>query len=189
MINDWLVPVSMGVGLSAAAGFRVFVPLFVASVSARFGILTLQEDLAWISSWPAIACFATATLVEIAAYHIPFVDNLLDTVNGPLAMAVGTILAVSVLPTDQEWMRWIYGIIVGGGTAGVIHAGTSLVRLASTKATAGVGNQIVATGEHAASLGVSVGSLIMPVLVAIVATAMVVYILTRIKRVLRSVRR
>lgn len=186
MINEWLVPVSMGIGLSAAAGFRVFVPMLVASVSARFGILTLQDDLAWISSWPAIACFATATLVEIAAYHIPFVDNLLDTVNGPLAMAVGTLLAVAVLPPDQDWMRWVYGIAVGGGTAGVIHAGTSLLRLASSKATAGVGNQLVATGEHAASLGVSIGSLLLPVLVAVLATAMVVFILTRIGRVFRS---
>jgi hypothetical protein len=188
MITDWLVPVAMGIGLSAAAGFRVFVPMLVAAVSARFGILPLQDSLSWLSSWAAIACFATATVVEVAAYHIPFVDHLLDAVNGPLAMAAGTILAVSVLPADQEWMRWIYGILVGGGTAGVIHAGTSLLRLASTKTTAGLGNSVVASGEHAASLGVSVGSLFMPVLVALFVVATLLYILTRIKGLLKSER-
>ncbi len=179
MFTEWVIPAAMGVGLSAAAGFRVFVPMLVAAVSARMGILPLQESLSWISSWPAIACFGTATLIEIAAYYIPIVDNLLDTVNGPLAMAAGTVLAVSVLPADQEWMRWIYGVLVGGGTAGIIHAGTSLLRLASTKTTAGLGNPVVATGEHAASLGMSVGSLFMPVIVAALVVASVFYILTK----------
>lgn len=180
MITEWAVPVAMGIGLSAAAGFRVFVPMLVAAVASRAGLLPLQDGLSWISSWPAIACFATATAVEVAAYHIPFVDNLLDAVNGPLAVAAGTVLAVSVLPADQEWMRWLYGIIVGGGTAGVIHAGTSLLRLASTKTTAGLGNSVVASGEHAASLGVSVGSLFMPLLVAVLVVGTLLYILTRI---------
>ena len=183
MFADWVIPVSMGVGLSAAAGFRVFVPMLVASVAARMGILPLQEGLSWISSWTAIACFGTATVIELAAYYIPFVDNLLDAVNGPLAMAAGTVLAVSVLPADQEWIRWIYGIIVGGGTAGVIHAGTSLLRLASTKTTGGLGNSVVATGEHAASFGMSVGALLIPVLVALAVATGILYILSRLSSV------
>ena len=180
MLTDWVLPAAIGIGLSAGAGFRVFVPLLVASVASRMGLLPLQESQAWISSWPAIVCFATATLVETAAYYLPFVDNILDAVNAPLAMAAGTILAVSVLPADQEWLRWIFGILVGGGTAGAVHAGTSLIRLASTKTTAGLGNGIVATGENAASIGLSVLTLFIPVLIASSVAVLLAYLLWRL---------
>lgn len=180
MLTDWVLPAAIGIGLSAGAGFRVFVPLLVASVAARLGLLPLQESQAWISSWPAIVCFATATLVEAVAYYVPFVDNILDAVNAPLSMAAGTILAVSALPGDHEWLRWIFGILVGGGTAGAVHAGTSLIRLASTKTIAGLGNGIVATGENAASIGLSVLSLFIPLLIAALVTALLAYMLWRV---------
>jgi len=51
----------VGVGLSAACGFRVFVPLLVMSAAARSGHLELAEGFAWIGSWPALAAFAVAT--------------------------------------------------------------------------------------------------------------------------------
>jgi len=56
----------------------------------------------------------------------------------------------SVLPIDNDLLKWISGLIVGGGAAATIQGGSVLTRLASSKLTAGSGNPIVATGEHAA---------------------------------------
>jgi hypothetical protein len=182
MTQEWIIPLALGLGLSASAGFRVFVPLLVAAVAARTGILPLHENFSWMSSWPAIVCFGTATIAEIAAYYIPLVDNFLDAINAPLAIAGGTLLATSVLPADSELVKWIIGLLVGGGSAGMIHAGTSLLRFASTKTTAGTGNALVATGEHAAAFGISVSTLFIPVLMSILVIALVGYLLYRLTR-------
>lgn len=180
MPTDWIVPLALGLGLSASAGFRVFVPLLVASLAAKSGILPLQDSFAWMSSWPAIICFGTATVAEIAAYYIPVVDNFLDAINTPLAVAGGTLLATSVLPADMDFVKWIIGLLVGGGSAGIIHAGTSLLRLASTKTTAGTGNAVVATGEHAAAFGLSISAIFVPVVVGIVVLILVVFLVRKV---------
>jgi hypothetical protein len=178
MTQTWIIPLALGLGLSASAGFRVFVPLLVAAIAARTGILPLNDSFSWMSSWPAIICFGTATVAEIAAYYIPVVDHFLDAINAPLAIAGGTLLATSVLPMDTDMLRWMLGLIVGGGSAGIIHAGTSVLRLASTKTTAGMGNAVVATGEHVASIGLSISTLFVPMLVAIMVIALLAWVLS-----------
>ena len=179
MSTEWIIPAALGLGLSASAGFRVFVPLLAAAVAARTGIIPMNESFSWMSSWPAIICFGTATFFEILAYYIPFVDNFLDAVNAPLAIAGGTLIATSVLPTDNELVKWTIGFIMGGGTAGVIHAGTSFLRLASTKTTAGAANAALATGEHMAAFSLSISSLFIPVAVAVIIIVILMLILRR----------
>jgi len=166
MNTEILTAVALGIGLSASTGFRVFVPMLVASVAAHFGILPLSDSFHWMGSWAAIISFGTATVMEIAAYYIPFVDNLLDTITTPLAIGAGTLLMTSVLPVDNELVRWITGFVVGGGAAATIQSGSVVSRLTSSKLTAGAGNPIVSTGENIAALGGSVLSLFIPVIIA-----------------------
>jgi hypothetical protein len=81
-MNPWELGLALciGVGLAAACGFRIFVPLLAMAVAARADWLSLGEGFAWIGSTPAIAAFAIATLVEILGYCIPWVDNALDAI-------------------------------------------------------------------------------------------------------------
>jgi hypothetical protein len=65
------VSVALGVGLAAATGLRVFLPLLVASVAAYTGHLPLAESFAWLATPPALILLSVATLVEILAYYIP----------------------------------------------------------------------------------------------------------------------
>jgi hypothetical protein len=179
MNPEWIVAIALGIGLSASAGFRVFVPLLVAAVAGKTGILPLSEGFLWMSSWAAIICFGTATILEILAYYIPVVDNLLDAVNTPLAIAGGTLLATSVLPGDHELLKWVSGLLVGGTSAGIIHAGTSLLRFASTKTTAGAGNAVLSTGEHIAAFGTSISALFIPLFVAVVILFFLFYLISK----------
>ena len=160
--------VALGIGLSASTGFRVFIPLLVAGLASHVGILPLGESFAWMSSTPALLCFGVAAVVEVLAYYIPFVDNLLDTLATPLSIGAGTLLMTSVFPADNEWMKWIVGFVVGGGAAATIQGGSALTRLISSKFTAGAGNPVVSTGEGVAATGFSVLSLFAPILVTIV---------------------
>ena len=68
----------MGLGLSAACGFRIFIPLLVAGIGIHAGALHPAPDFTWLGSTPALVGFGTATLLEIAAYYIPWLDNVLD---------------------------------------------------------------------------------------------------------------
>ncbi len=182
---ELITAVAIGIGLAASAGFRVFVPMLVAAVAAKTGVLPLNESFQWLSSWTAIAILGTATVVEILAYYIPVVDNLLDTVSTPLAIGAGTLLLTSVLPIDSELMRWITGAAVGGGSAAVVQSGSALTRLTSTKLTAGIGNPVVATVENVAATGTSILSLVIPFFILALFLLLTVLIFTAVRRRLR----
>lgn len=169
--------IALGIGLSASTGFRVFIPLLVAGLASHFGILPLGESFSWMGSVPALICFGVAAVVEVLAYYIPFVDNLLDTIATPLSIGAGTLLMTSVFPSDSEWMKWTVGFIVGGGAAAAIQSGSALTRLFSSKFTAGAGNPVVSTGEGVAATGFSILSLFIPLAVAIVLVVFIVVVL------------
>ncbi|MDX9946612.1 MAG: DUF4126 domain-containing protein [Bacteroidales bacterium] len=179
MEKEIITAIAIGIGLSASCGFRVFVPMLIASIAAKMNIFPVTEGFQWLASWPAIISFGTATAAEILAYYIPFVDNLLDTITTPLAVGGGTILLTSVLPIDNEFLRWVSGFIFGGGAAATVQGGTVLTRLASSKFTAGTGNAVVATGEHAAAFGTSVLSLFIPLLISSVVIILIFYFIAK----------
>lgn len=151
--------------------------MLVASVAAHLGLLPLQGGFHWLGSWPAMLCFGTATVVEVVAYYVPFVDNLLDSLATPLAVGTGTLLMTSLLPVDGDLLKWTTGLVVGGGGAAVIQGGSVLTRLAASKFTAGTGNHLVATGENAAAVGASVLSLVIPWVVAAALLALIAAVL------------
>lgn len=179
-----LTNIAMGIGLSACAGFRVFVPMLAGAIAAHFNIIHLPANMDWLQSWPAIILFGTAAIAEVGAYYIPFIDNILDTIAAPLSVAAGTLLATSILPiqTLDPTLRWGIGLLAGGTAAGTIQLGTSLLRLFSSKATVGTGNAIVATTENAAAISGSVLVFIIPVVIAVLLVFLIVWILMKLIR-------
>ena len=89
MAMEAVLSVCMGLGLSAACGLRVFLPLLVMNLAARAGWLGLSPGFEWIGETPALIAFGVATAVEIAAYYVPWLDNLLDVVSSPAAVVAG----------------------------------------------------------------------------------------------------
>ncbi len=182
MDTQMISSVAMGIALSASCGFRVFIPMLGASFAAHQQWYALPADMQWMASLPALIAFGTAAVFEIGAYYIPFVDNLLDTIATPLAIGAGTVLAASFLPMAEfsPMIKWILAIIAGGTAAGTVQAGTGLLRLASTKTTAGVGNSVVATGENALAIGGTALSFVIPVVVAVVFLLLIGWILKKL---------
>lgn len=171
---------ALGIALAACCGFRVFVPMLVAGLASKFHIFNFAESFSWLSSTPALVALGAATVVEIAAYYVPFIDNILDTVAAPAAGIAGTLLATSVIPIDNEWMKWIIGIVAGGGGASLISSGTGLLRLFSSKATLGTGNAVVATGENTAAIGGSILAFLIPIIMAILFVLFFFWIIKKI---------
>ncbi|WP_400190268.1 DUF4126 domain-containing protein [Hymenobacter sp. B81] len=180
--SDYLLAGALGLALAACAGFRIFVPLLATGLAYRTGFMTPSADFAWLGSWPALAVLATATLAEMLAYYFPVVDNLLDTLTTPASFVAGTLLMTSALPELNPLLRWGLGVLVGGGTAGVIQSGTALLRAGSTATTGGLGNPVLATVENLLALVGAVLGLLAPLLMAGLAIGLVVWVLSRLRR-------
>jgi hypothetical protein len=161
---DLGLSVALGVGLAAATGLRLFLPMLVASGAAYTGHLPLGENFAWLATTPALILLSVAAVVEILAYYIPGVDNLLDTLATPAAFVAGTIISAAVITDLPPMVKWAAAIIAGGGIAGLTQTTSAVLRAKSTMLTGTLGNPVIATAELGGSLLVSLLALVAPVL-------------------------
>ncbi|MDI1224315.1 MULTISPECIES: DUF4126 domain-containing protein [Acinetobacter] len=172
---ETILSLCIGIGLSAACGFRVFVPLLVMSVASLMGWFEPMKGFEWLAIPSVCIGLAVATICEIGAYYIPWVDNALDTIATPAAMVAGTLTTMAVSTGEMsQFASWAAAIIVGGGTATAVQMGTVAVRGVSTATTGGIANPLVSTGEWIGAIVVSVLSLIVPVLVVVVGIILMV---------------
>lgn len=120
MTVETIISICLGIGLSASVGFRVFLPLFALSLAAHFGVWELNISWQWLGGTMAIIVLGVATLVEILAYFIPFVDNVLDSISVPLAAFAGTVVMLSTVTELEPVITWSLAIMAGGGTAAAV---------------------------------------------------------------------
>ena len=179
---ETLLAICLGVALSAACGFRVFIPPFVMSASALFGGVDLPASADWMETNAAFAALGAATLVEVAGFYIPWVDNLLDTVAMPAAIAAGTLITGSFAPELDPVLRWTMAGVLGGGAAGGIQSLTSLTRLASTTTTGGIGNPVFSTAENVLAILFSLLAFTLPIIAVILLAAFVIFAVRRVVR-------
>ncbi len=172
----------MGIALSASAGFRIFVPFLVLSIGTLSGHITLSPDFAWIGTWPALICFGVATILEIVAYYVPWLDNLLDTIAVPAAIVAGTVLTAGFITDISPVLRWSLAIVAGGGAAGITQGVTTAVRAMSSGLTAGIANPVVSTVETGTSTVVSVLTVVLPIVGISLAILILLILLTRFIR-------
>ncbi|MFT3749823.1 MAG: DUF4126 domain-containing protein [Agriterribacter sp.] len=176
------ISICIGIGLAASSGFRIFIPLLAANIAALTGFHQFGSGFEWLNGWTAFCILLTASIAEIAAYYIPWLDNILDHIAMPVAVVAGTLLSASFISADWEpALKWGLALLAGGSTAGIIHSGMGLLRLGSTATTGGLGNPVVTTAENGASIGFSVMALLVPVLVVIVVLVLLFFILRRKK--------
>ncbi|MDL5055087.1 DUF4126 domain-containing protein [Oscillatoria laete-virens NRMC-F 0139] len=161
---ETFLSICIGVGLSAACGFRVFIPMLILSGASLFGNFELFESVAWLGSWPVFICLVIATVCEVLAYYIPWLDNLLDSIASPMAVIAGALVSYSVFTDMPPWAHWGLAIIAGGGAAGLVQLGSVQTRLVSTATTGGFGNPIVSTIESIGAVLLSIFSIFLPVI-------------------------
>jgi hypothetical protein len=177
-----LLSIALGVGLAAAAGFRIFVPLLIAGIAARADWIPLNDGFAWLQSTPALITFGTAAVFETLAYYIPGVDHVLDVVAGPAAVVAGVLASASVMTNLSPAALWPLAIIAGGGAAGLTKGGSALVRAKTGIATAGLGNPVVSTAETASATGLSILAILLPIVCLLFVIAILVWSVRRIAR-------
>lgn len=171
-----------GLGLAAACGFRVFVPLLVASLAAFTGHLQPAAEFAWIGSWPSIIAFSIATVLEVSAYYVPWLDHLLDTLATPAAIIAGTLVTASFITDFDPFMRWTLAIIAGGGLAATVQAGTVAARGLSFSTSGGLANPILSSVELGGSLATSALAVVAPWMAILGLVALGLLLVSRVAR-------
>jgi hypothetical protein len=171
---ETLLSIGIGLGLSAACGFRVFVPLLVAGIAAQAGYLSLAPGFEWVGTQPALYAFATATLLEILTYYIPWLDNALDVIATPAAVMAGMLAGAAVFTDLPPLIKWSLAIIAGGAAAGMVQGATSLLRLKSTALSGGLANPVLSTLELVGSFTMAVMAVLAPVAALLVVVALCV---------------
>ncbi len=173
----YLLSAFIGIGLAAASGFRVFLPMFTVSLASYMGWIPMSESFEWLAGLPTLITTAIAMIFEILAYYIPIVDHLLDTLSVPLATLAGSVLFASQFADLGTFPQWALALIAGGGTAAAISSGFAGTRAASTATTGGLGNSVVATTETAGAGIMSILALAAPIIAAIAAIILVITVL------------
>lgn len=179
MTMETIISICLGIGLAASVGFRVFLPLFALSLASYFNVWELNESWQWIGGLTALITLGVATLVEVFAYYIPYVDNLLDSLSVPLAAIAGTAVMMSTIADLSPVITWALAIIAGAGTATAISSSAGATRLASTASTGGIANPFVSTVETGTAITMSVVSIFFPIL-AIILVVIILFIIFKV---------
>ena len=174
---DVIIALSMGLGLAAASGFRVFLPPFLLSIAVRadaVDVNLMDTPFEYFDSNVAVILLGVATVAEFAAYYVPWVDNLLDSIASPAAVVAGTGMTALVLEGNTDpVIQWSLAIIAGGGVTAVVQGATVVTRGISTTLTAGFANPIVSTGENLASVILAFIAMVLPILAAVIVAVLI----------------
>ena len=179
---ETILAVITGIGLSAACGFRIFVPLLVLSIANKYGYLALAPGFEWIGDNYALIAFASATALEIIAYYIPWLDNAMDAIASPVSIIAGTIATASVITDMPPSLKWMVAIIAGGGIAGLLQGATTALRAKSSLFSGGLGNPLVATLELAGAAIIALLAILIPIVGFILVAGFAMYALAKAGR-------
>ena len=165
-------------GLSASAGLNAYIPLLVVGVVAHYtDLIELAPPFDTLANPWILILLGILLIIEMLADKLPAVNHINDLVQtfirpvaGAIAFAAGTNVIQGISPV----VALACGLLVAGG----VHlAKSAAVRPLVTVSTAGAGNTPVSVAEDVASTAVSVASVLMPVLVAVLAGILILALL------------
>ena len=179
-----LIGIALGIGLAAATGFRIFIPLLIAGLAARFDIVPLGDSFQWLESTPALLTLGTAAVLETLAYYVPGVDHALDVLAGPVTLVAGVVASAAVMADVPPAVMWPVAVIAGGGAAGLTKGSTALLRAKSGVATGGLANPVISTVETVGATGLAVMAIVVPVLCFVAVVALLIWATRKAGRLL-----
>lgn len=168
-------------GLSGAAGLNAWLPLFGGALAARLDWVELAAPFDDLTSNLGIGVLGALTLADFVGDKIPVIDHVLHVLGLGVAPVSGAALFAGQTG-DETGMPTLLAILLGGGTAGVVHAIRAAVRPVSTAGTAGLGNPVLSLGEDAGSLALVVLAFAVPVIAVVLLLLLVVPLALRVRR-------
>lgn len=180
---DTVISLMLGISLSAACGFRVFVPLLVMSAAAVIGHVDLPTEFDWIETNHALILFAAASILEVGGYYIPWLDHALDVLSTPAAILAGTLVTAAATGSDMSpLVQWTTALLAGGGAAGLTKGMSNIMRVISTAISGGLTNPVIATIELIAAVVLALLAVTVPVVAIVLVIGLWIFAIQRIRR-------
>lgn len=152
------------------------------SLASLTGHLHLSPGFEWIGSHYASVAFGTATLVEVLAYYIPWLDHILDLIASPAAIIAGIIATASMVMDISPFLKWTLALIAGGGAAAIVQGMTVILRTKSTALTAGMGNVFISSLELVGSIATALLAVIVPVVCLVLVALLFILVIRKTGR-------
>lgn len=176
---------SAAFGLAGSAGLNAYIPLLMVALAARFPLadplIKLQSPYDLLSSWWAIGLLAVLLVIEILADKIPAVDSANDAIQTFVRPAAGALLfagSANVITDIHPILALGAGLLVAGG----VHATKAAARPVVTVTTGGIGNPVVSVVEDIMAFIVSLLSILLPILAAILLMVFIGLIMLFVRR-------
>jgi hypothetical protein len=163
---EMLLGVFSAFGLSASAGLNAYIPLLVVGVIAHYfpNTLTLNHPWDLIANPWILILLGILVIIEMLADKVPAVNHINDLIQTFVRPAAGAIVfaaSAKVLTNIHPVFALACGLLV----AGSVHAVKSVaIRPAVTATTGGAGNIPVSIAEDVTATGVSILSLVLPIM-------------------------
>lgn len=178
---ELLTSLCLGLGIAAACGLRVFLPLLFLCLGAKYQVFTPSESFAWIGSWQALTVIGFACVVEVLGYSIPFVDHALDALKVPASFIAAAGAMAAQMGDVHPVVTWAAALIAGGVATGV-SAGSATIRATSTATTGGLANPIVSMIENVLAAITGFLAIVLPIVIGFVLVLLTVSIIVILRR-------
>lgn len=172
-------------GLSAASGLNAWLPLFAGALLHRLDVVELAQPFDDLSGTAAIVVLGGLTAADFIGDKIPAVDHVLHGIGTVVAPISGAVMFTGQTGVDTD-VPTLVALLLGGGTAGSVHAGRAAVRPLSTVSTGGTGNPVLSLLEDAGSAFLVVVAFVLPVLAFLLVVGLLVAMFLAWRRLLRT---
>lgn len=149
---DMITPVFLGISLSAACGLRALIPVLVFGVAVAAGHISPSSGFAWIGSSAALAAFAALAGAELFASFTEKAGRLFDLAATPIAMLVGSLLAMAAFRDVDVLVGTLVPLIIGVGIAGPSQSLVGLMRARFVAASGRKGRAVAGLAEASGAL-------------------------------------
>jgi Domain of unknown function (DUF4126) len=165
-------------GLASASGLNAYIPLLIVALSARFtNVIQLNPPFDVLTNGWVIGALIVSLAIEIVVDKIPAADTINDLIQTFIRPAAGAILFAA--STNVIGVHPVLAVILGLILAFGVHAAKATARPVVTATTGGLGNAFVSVGEDIVATGVSLLAIVVPLVIALIATLVVIWLVWR----------
>lgn len=180
---DALSGILSAFGLSASAGLNAYIPLLVVALLGRFtNLIELSPPWDTLNNGWIVGLLIVLIAIEFFADKVPAVNHVNDLIQTFVRPTAGAILFAASARAITD-IHPVLALSCGLIVAGSVHAVKSVaVRPAVTATTGGSGNVPVSIAEDLISTLLSILSVVIPLLIAMMVILFTSWVIWRLWR-------
>jgi hypothetical protein len=183
-----LVTLGRTLGFSFAAGVNLYATVAILGLAARYGWVDLPPQFQAFNNPLIIGTALVLYLVEFFADKIPYFDSLWDMLHTAIRPLGGALIAVTTLGEASPGVQGLVALL-GGTVAAGSHLTKTSTRAVANTSPEPASNWALSFSEDVFVVGLGYLALAHPIAALVVATVLLILIVTFAAVIVRTVRR